>query len=664
MRLAFSDVLTFFDAVKRILVGQPFRNDHFRRESLPKRTALPVFSVSALSSVAYAPDEIILTLALAGVAALTLSPWVGLGVVVVLLVIVASYRQAVFAFPTGGSDYEISSRNLGDRAGVTVASALLVDYVLTVAVSMSSAAHYIISAFPALRDGETIFAVAGVAILVLLNLRGVRRGSRAIAIPAYIFMVSILGMCAIGLIRSVNGTLGKAPSADLEIIPQAGFDSGLVGLAGALLVLRAFSTGAAALTGLEGPGGNVQSFQKPKRRNAATTLLLVGVIAGAMTAGVIYLARVTRVHLVQDPATQLRRDGAPLPDDYVQNPVVGQLAATIFNDGSLLFVVVVASTALVLVLASHAAFSGFPTLASTLAVDRFLPKQLRARGDRLTFSNGIIALGIAAIVLILIFDADVTALVQLYIVGVFVSFTLTQLGLVRHWTKELRSTPDSSARFRMMKSRLINLIGFALTAAVLVVVLVTKFRYGAWIAVLAIVILALLMLATHAHYNKVEQELTIEADHVSKALPSRVHAVILVSHVRKPVLRALAFARASRPSKIDAIVVDVDQEETRRTLQDWERYRIPVPVTVLASPYRDTISPILEYIRTIRSESPRDLVVVYIPEYVVGKWWEQLMHNQTALRIKARLHFEPGVMVASVPWQLASSEASRKYQDL
>ena len=657
-------VLTFFEAAKRVVVGKPFRNDRLRHQTLPKRIAMPVFSANALSSVAYAPDEILLTLALAGLAAVSVSPWVGLAVLVVLLVVIASYRQAVHAYPTGGGDYGIARRNLGNSAGLTVASALMVDYVLTVAVSVSAAAHYVIALSPGLAGGQTVMAVAGVVVLVLLNLRGVTRNALALAIPTYVFLAAILGMCAVGIIQRLNGTLGEAPSARFEIIPDPALDAGLVGLAGALLILRAFSAGAAALTGVEVPSANVPSFQSPRSRNAASTLLMLGVAAGAMTAGVIYLANAVKVHVVQNPQEQLLLDGNPVPEDYIQNPVVSQLARTIFSEAAVPFVLVVGATALILVLAGHAAFNGFPVLASILAKDGYLPRQLRTRGDRLTFSNGILALGAGAILLILVFSADVTQLVQLYIVGVFVSFTASQAALIKHWTRELRSTADKKRRWRMKKSRAINTVGFVLTAAVLVVVLVTKFEYGAWVAVLAMVVLFAVMHGIKRHYDQVARELALDDNTFSRALPSRVHAVILVSLVRKPVLRALAFARASRPSKLDAIVVDVDPEETERTLQDWERYEIPVPITVLASPYRDTITPIMEYIRSIRSDSPRDLIVVYIPEYVVGRWWERLVHNQTALRIKTRLHFEPGVMVASVPWQLASSDAARKFQDL
>ena len=658
-------VLTFLEAAKRVMVGKPFRSDRMlRQQSLPKWIAVPTFSANAFSSVAYAPDEILLTLALAGVAAVAVSPWVGLAVIVILLVVIASYRQAVRAYPSGGGDYEIASKNLGAHAGTTVASALMVDYVLTVAVSVSAAAQYLVAIAPGAAPARTSVAVAAVVVLVLVNLRGGSRGGPVMAAPTYLFMLAVFGLCLTGILQESAGILEQAPSAGFEIIPDSAFDAGLVGLAGGLLVLRAFSAGAAALTGIEVPSSKVPSFAPPRSRNAAATLLILGLVSAAMMAGVIYLANAAKVHVVQDPLAQLRSNGEPIAADYIQDPVLSQLAETIFGAGTVPFFLTVAATALILLMAGHAAFTGFPVLASILATDGYLPRQLRTKGDRLTFSNGIVALGLGAILLILVFGSDVTALVQLYIIGVFVSFTTTQLALIRHWSRELRSSADRSERWRMAKSRAINTVGFVLTAAVLLVVFVTKFEFGAWIAVMAMMILFVIMRVIKGHYDAVATELAVDDPIKLRALPSRVHAVVLVSHVRKPVLRALAFARASRPSTLDAVTVDVDPEQTRRTLHDWDRFEVPVPITVLASPYRDTIAPIIKYITELRRDSPRDLIVVYIPEYVVGTWWEQLVHNQTALRIKSRLHFVPGVMVASVPWQLASSEAVRRNENL
>ncbi|ALE05566.1 DNA-binding protein [Arthrobacter sp. ERGS1:01] len=656
-------MLNFFNAFKRVLVGRPFRNDKLAHTLLPKRIALPVFASDALSSVAYAPDEILLTLALAGVASVALAPWVGLAVMVVLLTVVASYRQNVHAYPSGGGDYEIANVNLGKSAGLTVASALLVDYVLTVAVSMSSAANYLATAVPGMHGTQAVVAVIGVIVLALVNLRGIKEAGSVFAVPTYIFMFCIFAMTGVGLFQAATGSLGRAPSADFTIVPEAAFNQGLVGLAGAFLLLRAFSSGAAALTGVEAISNGVPNFKKPKSKNAATTLLLLGAMAAGMMAGILFLANATGVHIVADPATEFLVNGQPPAAGYVQNPSISQIAGTIFGIGSIPFFIIVAATGVILVFASNTAFNGFPVLASILARDGYLPRQLRTRGDRLAFSNGVILLAIGALVLIISFDADVTKLIQLYIVGVFISFTASQIGMVRHWTRELRTVKDKAVRFRMKRSRVINSVGFFMTLTVLIIVLITKFEQGAWIALLAMAVLFAIMWSIHAHYTNVAKELAVETDSTVGALPSRIHAIILVSHVRKPVMRALAFARASRPSSLEAITVDLDPAETEATIADWDRLSIPVPLTVLASPYRETLTPLISHIKAMRRDSPRDLIVVYIPEYVVGKWWEQLVHNQTALRIKTRLHFEPGVVVASVPWQLKSSTDAKKYQE-
>ena len=386
--------------------------------------------------------------------------------------------------------------------------------------------------------------------------------------------------------------MGEAPSAAFTIVPAPGFDEGLVGLAGAFLLLRAFSSGAAALTGVEAISNGVPNFRKPKSKNAATTLLLLGVIGASMLAGIMYLAQATKVHIVLDPATEFLLNGLPLPDDYIQNPAISQIAQTIFGPGSIPFYIVVAATGVILVFASNTAFNGFPVLGSILAQDGYLPRQFRTRGDRLAFSNGVLALAAGALVLIIAFNADVTKLIQLYIVGVFISFTASQLGMIRHWGRELKLAKDKAVRRRMVKSRTINSIGFGMTALVLVIVLITKFEQGAWIALLAMFILFLIMWSIRAHYDNVAKELAVDEDSSPRALPTRVHAVLLVSHVRKPVLRALAYARASRPVAPGCHYGGHRTPPKPRTPStDWEKLEIPVPLTVLASPYRETVTP-------------------------------------------------------------------------
>jgi amino acid transporter len=632
--------------VKRLLLGRPFRSDRLQHTLLPKRIALPVFASDALSSVAYAPDEILLTLSIAGAGAFVYSPWVTLAVAVVMVTVVASYRQNVHAYPSGGGDYEVATVNLGPRFGVAVASALLVDYILTVAVSVSAGVSNLGSVVPFVAEHKIGIALAAVALLTALNLRGLRESGTAFAIPTYAFIIVIVGMILTGLVRVfILGQDLRAPSADLVIAAE---ESHLTSFAFVFLLLRTFSSGCAALTGVEAISNGVPAFKAPKSRNAATTLLLLGAIAILMLVGIITLARATGLQYVEDASQILNQPG------YAQKTVTTQLGETVFGNGSILLYLVGAVTALILFLAANTAFNGFPVLGSILAQDRYLPRQLHTRGDRLAFSNGIIFLAVAAMVLIVAFQAEVTRLIQLYIVGVFVSFTLSQAGMLRHWNRLLRTQRDPDRRRRMYRSRAINGFGMAMTGAVLIVVLITKFLLGAWIAIAAMLVIYVLMLAIKKHYERVSAEL--QPTDERPVLPSRNHAVVLISKVHLPTLRALAYAQATRPDTLTAVTVNVDDKDTRAIQAEWERRQVPVPLTVVDSPYREITRPIVDFVKSVRRGSPRDVVTVFVPEYVVGRWWENLLHNQSALRIKGRLLFEPGVMVTSVPWQLRSSQ--------
>lgn len=635
---------------RRLVLGTPFRSDKLAHTLLPKRIALPVFASDALSSVAYAPEEIFLVLSVAGLSAYTMAPWIGLAVAAVMLIVIASYRQNVHAYPSGGGDYEVVTVNLGPTAGLTVASALLVDYVLTVAVSMSSAMANIGSAVPFIAHHKVLFAVAAILIIAALNLRGIRESGTAFAIPTYAFMIGMFVMLGWGFFQIVVlGDPLKAESADFEMHSEHG---DVLGFALVFLVARAFSSGSAALTGVEAISNGVPAFQKPKSRNAATTLLLLGAISVSLFMGMILLAKATGVQIAERPHEQL----VGAPPDYNQKTLIAQLADAVFHDFPLGLFLIALVTALILILAANTAFNGFPVLGSILAQDSFLPHQLRTRGDRLAFSNGILFLAFAAIAFVVAFQAEVTALIQLYIVGVFVSFTLSQIGMVRHWTRLLRIETDDVQRSRMKRSRVINTIGFICTGSVLLVVVVTKFVAGAWIAILAMTILFVIMRMIHKHYASVRQELLDADEGGDVVLPSRNHAVVLVSNVTLPTKRALAYARATRPDVLEAIHVSIDDAEARGLKSEWEDSDVPLPLKVIASPYRDITRPVLEYVKRITKDSPRTVVTVFIPEYVVGHWWEQVLHNQSALRLKGRLLFEPQVMVTSVPYQLSSSE--------
>ena len=629
---------------KRVVIGRPLRSDRLSETLLSKRLALPVFASDALSSVAYAPEAMFLTLSVAGLSAYAAAPWIGVAVAVVMLTVVASYRQNVHAYPSGGGDFEVATVNLGSRFGQVVASALLVDYVLTVAVSVSSGVANVVSAVPVLVGREVQIALVVVVVLAALNLRGVRESGTAFAIPTYVFMVAILTMLAYGLLRLALGADLAAQSEQFELRAEHSY----TGFALLFLFLRSFSDGSAALTGVEAISNGVPAFRKPKSKNAATTLLLMGVIAVTMFLGILVLGLVTGVKMAAN-----RADLVGAPADYQQKTVVAQIAEAVFSNFHLGFYVVAVATGLVLFLAANTAFNGFPVLGSILAQNRFMPRQLHTRGDKLAYSNGIILLSTFAGLLIVAFRADVTRLIQLYIVGVFVSFTCSQAGMIRHWNRLLRTERDPVARRRMRRSQSINAFGMCMTGTVLLIVLATKFLLGAWIAIAAMVVIFVTMGGIRRHYDRVSAELLPTGD--EDILPSRNHVVVLVSKLHRPTIRALAYARATRPDSLTALTVNVDDAETDALQQEWEARNPAVPLTVLESPFREVTRPVLDYVRRIRRESPRDLVTVFIPEYVVGHWWEQLLHNQSALRLKGRLLFTPGVMVTSVPWQLLSS---------
>lgn len=633
-------------AAKRVIFGRALASERMGDTLLPKRIALPVFASDAMSSVAYASEEILLVLAMGGIALLTNSIYAALGVALVMIVVVLSYRQNVNEYQSGGGDYEIASVNLGPKAGVGVASALLVDYVLLVAVSISAAVDNLSSSFVFLHDYKVALAIGLIVFLTMINLRGVKESGTFLAFPTYAFLIGIFSMFIWGFFRISRGEEVLAESASWQIVPEGEY----TGILLAFLLLRAFTSGCAALTGIEAISNGVPAFRPPKGKNAATTLTLLGAIGVTMFIGITLLAQLTQVRVAHYDANLIGK-----PEEVEQKTVIAQIANAVFSDFPVLASFIAIVTALILILAANTGFNGFPLLGSILARDGFLPRQLQKRGDRLAHSNGIIALSGLAILLVYVFKAEVTLLIPLYAVGVFTSFTISQFGMMRHWKKKIAIEPNEVLQKQMVKKRIINSIGFSMTGLVLVIIMITKFTYGAWISVAAMTFFYLVMRTIYNHYESVARELTVTKDE-SVTLPARVHAIVLVSKIHKPTLRALAYARATRPTTLEAVTVAVDQEETDKLEKEWNDREIPVTLTVLHSPYREITRPIIDYVRSIARQSNRDLITIYIPEYVVGKWWEQLLHNQSALRLKGRLLFTPGVMVVSVPWQLASSE--------
>ncbi|QES51624.1 DNA-binding protein [Streptomyces venezuelae] len=630
---------------KRMLVGEPLDTARLGETLLPKRLALPIFCSDPLSSVAYATEEILLILALGGVALLHLAWYAAAAIVFLLVVVVASYRQTCHAYPGGGGAYVVSAENLGQTAALTAASALLVDYVLTVAVSVVSGVAAITSAIPALSDHQVGLSVAFVVLLTVMNLRGVRESGRVFALPTYGFVLVIYLMFAVAAVRLATGETIRAESADLPIIAEGTY----TGIALVLLAMRAFASGCTALTGVEAISNGVPAFRPPKSRNAANTLAAMGALSVTMFLGITILAMVYRVHVAADP-TELG-----LPPGTPMSTALAQIGRATFGDWHFLFYLLQAVTAGVLILAANTAFNGFPMLASILARDRYAPRQLFNRGDRLVYSNGIVLLALAAIALIVAFDAELTRLIQLYIIGVFVSFTLSQSGMVRHWKRELAdpATP-AAARIHIHRRRAINAVGAVMTSVVLVIVLVTKFTHGAWLVVIAMPLLFLGMKGVRRHYDQVARQVAV-APGVRPPRPSRHHVVVLVAAVHAPTLKAVGFAQALRPDSLTALSVAADEAAAARLREAWDAHDPGVPLTILHSPYREVIRPVLTRIQELAAEESTDILSVVIPEFVVGHWWEQPLHNQNALRLKARLLFTPGVAVIDVPYLLESA---------
>jgi amino acid transporter len=629
---------------KRWLIGEPLPSDKLEGQLLPKHLALPIFASDALSSVAYAPQELLMILLLGGTAFLAFSPGVAVAVVLLMAVVVLSYRQLVKAYPSGGGDYEVASKNIGEKAGLVVASALLVDYVMTVAVSVASGVDNIISAFPGLNGIRVEMAVFFIIVLAAVNLRGVRESSKAFALPTYLFMASILVMVVTAIVEAMAGHTPIAESAQYGVRADQTAQAAFV-----LLLLRAFSSGCSALTGVEAVANGVPAFRRPKVQNAQKTLALMGGIAIVMFAGLITVALMSGVHYAQEACDLI---GFKSCADAPQRSLIAQIASATFGNNSIIFFIIQATTAAVLLLAANTAFNGFPLLGSVLARDRYAPKSLSTRGDRLIYSNGVILLALAAAILLVVYQANVTSLIQLYIIGVFVSFTLGQTGMIRHWMRLLKEgTPNRGA---VRRSLTINSIGAVMTASVLVVVTITKFTHGAYLVFIMMPILFLLMLGVNRYYRDVDKE--IEPDPTTTFGARGDHAIVLVGKLQKPVLKALDYAIAARHDSIEALHVSIDDDDTAKLEEQWIEQNIKIPLKVVQSPYRELSLPLIKYIKLRREEHGSEVITVYTPQFIVGHWWENLLHNHKSRRIRHKLMLVHGVVIALVPWLLDSSE--------
>ena len=678
-------------SIKRLLVGRAKRTEQAIHERLSKKTGLAVFASDALSSTAYASEEILLVLAVAATAgqAYAYHYVVPISIVIALVlgIVATSYRQTIHAYPSGGGAYIVAKENLGITPGLIAAGALLVDYVLTVSVSISAGVAAITSAaqgtrFAWLNDHKVILCLVLIAFIAIANLRGVRESGALFAGPTYAFVISFLFMIGYGIIHYFLSPGTVAPVVDEHIKLAEGYHIQPLSW---FLLLGAFSNGCVALTGTEAISNGIPAFKPPEARNAATTLTVMAALLGAMFIGTSVMAYFYGVH------------------PHENETVISQFARIIFTGPmGWFYYLIQGTTALILVLAANTSFADFPRLSSLLARDRFLPRQFANRGDRLVFSNGIIILAIFSSILVVAFRGDTSRLIPLYAVGVFLSFTLSQSGMVRHWLKEGRAeqanrgtprrsnssgiaemnyaeqaleeggkldgihvsiTPERVAgrnpvdiadlkkqRSHWRKSIVINGVGALATLLVLIVLVLTKFVHGAWIVVFLIPLLVIMFRKVHRHYDEVASQLTMEG--VEKLRPIRHEVIVPISGIHRGVLRALEYAKSIAPNHVTAVYVDLDEEATRTLREKWTKFAGDIELVVLASPYRALTRPLLRYIDRVERDHKDDLVTIVVPEFVPAKWWQHLLHNQSSLTLKAALLFKEGVIVTNVPYHL------------
>ena len=617
--------------LKRFLLGPPLATSEQEHQRLSKTIALSTFSSDAISSTAYATEEILFVIAVGGSSlALGLSKLVpiSIAVAVLLAVVVVSYRQTIFAYPSGGGSYIVSRENLGEYPSLVAGASLLVDYVLTVAVSISAGVAAIISlpAFRSLADSRVGLCLGLIALLTVANLRGLKESGRIFAVPTYIYIASLGALLVVGLLRTLLGDL-EPVAFDPERAEHIRATGGTLGL---FLILRGFSSGAVALTGVEAISNGVPAFRRPESRNAAITMTVMGLLLGSLFIGVSVLAQ----HL------------HPFPTH--DETVISQMGRAVFGPENPIYVVLQFATAGILVLAANTAYADFPRLTSIVARDGYLPRQFANRGDRLVFSNGIVFLAGASAGLIVAFGGITNALIPLYAVGVFTSFTLSQTGMVIHH----RRVREEGWR----RGLVINVIGASATFLVLMIVGITKFAVGAWLPIVVIPVIIACFKAVKRHYRRVAAALAVPPGWA----PARTNQtmVVLVGGVHRGVLEALTYARAYSPDHLMALSVVTDEEEQDRLERQWEKYGLDVPLEFVHSPYRDLTKPVLRFLDTLDQRWTNDTITVLIPEFIVTRWWEHIFHNQSALMLKGRLLFRPRTVVTSVPYHVDRRSAS------
>ena len=600
------------NSFKRILLGRPLASAAEKHERLGKIAGLAVFASDALSSVAYGTEEILLVLVAAGTAALTLSLPIMVGIAILVGIVAASYWQTIHAYPSGGGSYIVAKDNLGTLPGLVAGAALLIDYVLTVAVSTASGVAAITSAFPVLFPWRVVICILAVIGVTLANLRGVRESGRIFTVPTYWFIGSLIVLILAGFYRILTGTVQPIPSEEVHASEALTI----------FLVLRAFSSGCATLTGIEAVSNGIPAFRPPEPKNASITLTWMAAILAATSLGIAYLAHVYHV----------------VPKET--ETVVSMIARAAFGGENLLYFDVQAATALILFLAVNTSYQDFPRLSSILARDGFMPRQMATRGDRLVFSNGILILAAVSILLLVLFEGSTHALIPLYAVGVFLSFTLSQAGMVKHWLKEEHAAPHHIA---------LNGLGAVTTGIVTVVIAVSKFTHGAWMVIVLIPLIVLGFLRIHRHYERVAAGLSLEGARRPRIGKNPV--VVLVGGLHKGTVEALEYAKSISPN-VTALTVDLDPTQTSKLRRRWPEWEPDVPLVVLDSPYRSVLRPVLEYIDRMERQGEGRYLSVVIPEFVPKHWWAHFLHNQTALLIKAALLFRPGKVGISVPYHL------------
>ena len=599
--------------LKKFLIGHPLETTALQEQRLSKKAALAVFASDSLSSVAYATEAMMLALMGASVVVLSLTVPASIVIVGLLVVLVISYSQSIYAYPTGGGDYTVAKHNLGIVPGLTAGAALLFDYVLTVAVSVTAGIAAITSAVPALHEHRLGLVLLAIFLILLANLRGVRESAQVFAFPVYAFITMAFALVFMGLKSYFTGNLETPPAAPAS--PE-------LGSLAFLLLLRAFASGCTALTGIEAIANGVKAFRNPISRNASITLFTLAVILGSLFLGITVLILLGGITPVEGET------------------VLSQLARQVFGTSTFYYIFQI-TTMGVLILAANTSFSGFPRLASVMAQDRFLPRQLANLGDRLVFSNGVLILALAASLLVILFRAEVHALIPLYMIGVFISFTLCQAGLVRHWMKT-----DISGRHARMA---LNAVGASLTGLALLVVAWFKFADGAWVVIVVIPSMVWIFYRIRRHYQLLRGQVSLAA--YKKDLPFKHTVIMPVSGINKVVLKALQYAQSISKDVI-AVLVNVENLDAEKLASDWNQRAPDVPLVILESPYRSVLSPFLTLVEDIQKFRNDDIVTVLLPEFVSARWWEHLLHNQTGLLIKAALLFKPNIVVTSVPYHI------------